>query len=183
MGFLFGIVGFLLLFLSDCNDARPFSSGIMKCCFPAGFVLLAIGTLWDCRAGQVWIGGGMRIVILVAAAAFLVLEIYTLFFALSVREAYSSPGTKRPVNKKGVYALCRHPGVLWFIGFYACLCAGAGFPVRTMFLYDALDVILVLFEDRYVFPVCLEGYTAYQTETPFLLPNAKSIRACFGAGR
>ena len=77
-----------------------------------------------------------------------------------------------------MYALCRHPGVLWFAGLYGCLWAAAGVPLWEAALYSGLNVLLVIFEDRCVFPARLEGYGAYQASTPFLLPNRRSIRAC-----
>mgnify|MGYP002311056058 CR=1 FL=1 len=45
-----------------------------------------------------------------------------------------------------------------------------------------LDVLLVVYEDRWVFPAVLEGYADYQREVPFLLPHARSVRNCL-AGR
>ena len=104
--------------------------------------------------------------------------IYTLFFALPVEASYTAPGKKRPACTTGIYALCRHPGVLWFAGLYGCLWAGGGLPLWEAALFSGLNVLLVLFEDLCVFPAVLEGYDAYRRSTPFLLPNRRSIRAC-----
>ena len=79
----------------------------------------------------------------------------------------------------GVYALCRHPGVLWFAGLYVCLWAAFGLPLWEAASLSGWNVLLVWFEDRCVFPAVLEGYDAYQQTTPFLLPNRRSIRACW----
>ena len=106
------------------------------------------------------------------------LEVYTLFFALPVEASYASPGEKRPACTTGVYALCRHPGVLWFAGLYGCLALAAGLPLWEAAVLSAMNVGLVAFEDRCVFPARLEGYGAYQASTPFLVPNRASIRAC-----
>ena len=46
---------------------------------------------------------------------------------------------------------------------------------------SVLNIVLVIFEDRCVFPTKLEGYAAYQATTPFLLPSRQSIRACVRA--
>jgi protein-S-isoprenylcysteine O-methyltransferase Ste14 len=48
----------------------------------------------------------------------LVLLIYTLFFAIPFRETYLQSKSQPEVCNVGVYALSRHPGVLWFTGFY-----------------------------------------------------------------
>ena len=45
-------------------------------------------------------------------------------------------------------------------------------------LLCGVNVGLVLFEDRCVFPALLEGYEAYQAATPFLLPGRRRGRSC-----
>ena len=177
MGYLLGLAGFLLFFINDWNDWQ-LSRRELKFCFPLGFVLLCAGTIWGCRPEYAPFRGWARWGVLIFAALFLALEIYTLFFALSVKDAYTRPGQKRPACQNGVYALCRHPGVLWFAGLYICLWAAAGMPLRQTLFFTALDILLVFFEDRYVFPAHLDGYDEYRTKTPFLLPNRQSIRDC-----
>ena len=51
---------------------------------------------------------------LIAGAISVVLLVYTLFFAIPFRDTYvDRDGTgKRTVCRTGMYALCRHPGVL-----------------------------------------------------------------------
>ena len=61
---------------------------------------------------------GSSILLLGIATIFFVLLIYTLFFALPFDKTYQNESEKRMAYTEGVYALCRHPGVLWFIGFY-----------------------------------------------------------------
>ena len=102
---------------------------------------------------------------------------WALFFALPFSGTYVGQQQSTVVDS-GLYALCRHPGVLWFAGLYGCLWAAAGVPLWEAALYSGLNVLLVIFEDRCVFPARLEGYGAYQASTPFLLPNRRSIRAC-----
>ena len=173
VGYLLGLAGFILFFISDVNDWK-LSCRALKLCFPIGFALLAAGTAWALlNSPACW-------AVLIFATLLLALEIYTLFFALSAKEAYTCQGQARPVCKSGVYALCRHPSVLWFAGLYLCLWAAAGLALRAAVFFSVLDVLLVLFEDRYVFPARLDGYDDYRAETPFLLPNRQSIRACCG---
>ena len=177
MGFLLGLGAFALFFLSDYNDWR-LRKKRLKLCFPLGGVLLlaAICLRWG-EAGAV-VSGWLRGVVFLLGALFLALLVYTLFFAIPLEASYARPGEKRSVCTTGVYALCRHPGVLWFAGLFACLWLAAGLPLLDAAVYCILNVCLVWFEDRCVFPGLLEGYGAYQTSTPFLLPNGKSIRAC-----
>lgn len=175
MGVWLGVVAFALFFLSDYNDWR-LSARWLKPCFPLGGLLLVFGTALDAR-GTAMTAGWLRGLFFALAALFLGLLIHTLFFALPVAASYARPGEKRPACTTGVYALCRHPGVLWFAGLYVCLVPATGLPLWEAAVFSALNVALVVFEDRCVFPARLEGYGAYQAATPFLLPNRASIRA------
>ena len=151
---------------------------VLKFCFPLGALLLVLGTVLEARQGTPLVHGWLRGLLFALGGLFLALEVYTLFFALPVEASYASPGEKRPACTTGVYALCRHPGVLWFAGLYGCLALAAGLPLWEAAVLIAFNVGLVAFEDRCVFPARLEGYGAYQASTPFLVPNGASIRAC-----
>ena len=178
VGLWFGMIAFSLFFLSDYNDWRM-GRKALRLCFPLGGLLLAAGTLLRCGEGEILVSGGAGKAVLFGAAAFLALLIYTLFFAIPAEASYAKPGQKRRVCTTGVYALCRHPGVLWFVGLYACLSAAAGLPAVDSVVYSAANVLLIWFEDRLVFPALMEGYDAYRAKTPFLIPNGRSIRDCF----
>ena len=177
MGYLLGLAGFALFFISDYNDWR-WARRELKFCFPLGALLLVAGTVLEIRRGTPLLSGWLRGAAIALAVLLLALEVYTLFFALPAEASYAKPGEKRPACTTGVYALCRHPGVLWFAGVYVCLWLAAGLPLWEAALYSGLNVLLVVFEDRCVFPAQLEGYAAYQAQTPFLVPNRQSIRAC-----
>ena len=176
MGFLMGLCAFGLFFLSDYNDWR-LGNRRLKVCFPAAALLLVFGTVLETRRGIAPTTGVIRGLFCVFSLFFLVLLIYTLFFALPVEASYAKPGEDRQACTAGVYALCRHPGVLWFAGLYLCLWAAFGLPLWQAVILSGLNVLLVVFEDRCVFPAKLTGYAAYQRTTPFLIPNGKSIRA------
>lgn len=171
-----GIFSFALFFLGDYNDWK-WGKRALKVCFPTGFLLLAAVTVLQ-AGGDSGFRPVVRVVCAAAAAVFLCLLLYTLFFALPAAASYGAPGECRPAVTRGMYALCRHPGVLWFISLYFCLWPAAGLPVSAAAVYSALNLLLVVFEDGWVFPARLKGYDGYKEETPFLLPTAHSIRAC-----
>lgn len=84
--------------------------------------------------------------------------------------------------KTGWYALCRHPGVLWFGALYVCLAAlvCTGEMLVAALLFTGLDVAYVWVQDRWIFPKTLQGYAEYQAVTPFLIPTRRSLRAMRG---
>jgi protein-S-isoprenylcysteine O-methyltransferase Ste14 len=173
-----GLLAFALFFLSDYNDLLLHRRWLTVC-FPAGGALLGAAVFFQLAPGRAPLSGALRWAVLVLGAGFALLLIYTLFFAFSAADAYASPGKRRRVCVTGVYAICRHPGVLWLLGLMLCLHAGGGLPLSAVAAYTALNILLVLFEDRLVFPRLLDGYEEYRRTTPFLLPTPRSMYRCF----
>lgn len=111
-------------------------------------------------------------------ALFLLLLIYTLFFALPFHDTYNNPTCKRTVCRSGMYALCRHPGVIWFILFYLCLFLAAPSPVTGWggSLLCISNLIYIVVQDVWSFPRTFSDYSDYRREVPFLIPTVFSIR-------
>ena len=80
-------------------------------------------------------------------------RIYALFCS-PFETTYVKESRYREACTEGMYALCRHPGVLWFGGFY--LCAGALWKSTEGTVFAAavvaLNVLYVHFQDVYSFP-------------------------------
>lgn len=169
-----GCMAFALFFLGDYNDWK-LEKPLLRFCFPCGFLLLTAVTVFQCIAGKTENTLFFRIVSGFFGVLFLALEIYTLFFALSAKDAYATQEKGRRACTSGIYSICRHPGVLWFIGLYFCLWGTFGLSLFTAVLYSSLNVLLIIFEDLFVFPTTLEGYADYKKETPFLIPTLKSL--------
>ncbi|NCB03945.1 MAG: hypothetical protein EOM69_00270 [Clostridia bacterium] len=166
---LVGALAFALFFASDCAQLR-------RC---PGTVLFSLGGVLLCGATLPLLFSVKRdlFAILCAAAAlgFLALLLYTLFFALP-KNAYTD-GRPALVDR-GVYALCRHPGVLWLGGFYLCLwgvCRTQDALIAFLW-FTLLDVAYAAWQDRFVFSRTIAGYSAYRARIPFLLPTVRSIR-------
>ncbi len=117
-------------------------------------------------------------VISLCVAGALGLLIFTLFFALPAVPTYT--GTEQlSLVSSGMYALCRHPGVLWLSLFYLLswfLCRTPVF-LCAFFVFSALDTLYVLWQDIDVFPRSIPGYEAYRKTTPFLIPTCASVRS------
>ncbi len=176
-----GIAAFILFVLYDINSII-LKNKLLKCSFFAGFILLAVSTF-----GLVWSTRDLIKLNLInillngcLSAVFFFLLIYSLFFAIPFKNTYIAKEEASKVCKRGVYALCRHPGVLWFTGFYLFL----GLALRQPLLFTAagifsfLNILYVLFQDNWTFMKSFPDYGAYKIDTPFLIPNRQSIKRC-----
>lgn len=178
---ILGVVAYLFFFIYDINSII-LKNHLLNCCFFAGVFLQISAT-----AGIIFLSmDSIKInlyrtgVFGILAFLFLGLLIYTLFFALPFKDTYITTGSPPKALSNGVYALCRHPGVLWLIGFYAFL----GLALQTAFMivltviFSVLDLIYVIFQDRWTFVKYFSNYMEYKSDTPFLLPNLKSMKRC-----
>ena len=184
-----GVLGFLCYFLYDVKSVGRIA-GWMNRLFMIGTILIVVatsvlfwkrrGVLFQTPMDLLWMAGGVF---------FLYLLIYTLFFALPFDETYVKESRYRKAYTEGVYALCRHPGVLWFAGMYlfAALLWKSLEGLIFFVVMVILNIFYVIFQDYYSFPKTFSNYREYQRSTPFLIPNRKSIQQCRnskrGAGR
>ncbi len=127
-----------------------------------------ISTPWQ------WLGLGFAIL------ALLVL-IYTIFGAVPFKKTYIETNKRNTVVNTGMYALCRHPGVLWFFLFYFLmgLSLKNGVLLTAAFIWTFLDIVYVYIQDRWIFPIILNNYYIYQKQVPFLIPTMASIRVFY----
>lgn len=181
-----GTAGFILYFIYDINSIRMKHAFIQKF-FALGSILVVASVaaqFWSAW-GQCERNRGAMLGFGIGALFFVGLLIYTLFFALPFEETYCEENKRRAAYTEGVYALCRHPGVLWFAGAYLCMWGmlggwRTGIYVLLMIFWNCLYVI---FQDLWTFPRTFFNYREYQQNTPFLIPNGRSIRACLSSIR
>lgn len=180
MELVLGTVAFAAFFAYDLNSVRPVRPWFHRL-FAVGCALLAVATgllVWNHRKllqfNTATLGLG------VLALVFLALMIYTLFFALPFSQTYLEDNAPRRAYTGGVYALCRHPGVLWFAGAFLCLGLALATPEAMVFCLAMIgwNVAYVMFQDRYTFPKSFVNYEEYQHTTPFLLPTPGSVARC-----
>lgn len=178
---LAGLCGFLLFGIYDVNSV-VLKKKWLKPTFFSGLMLVVLATVMMFAAG--WepneTGRGRQAVFLILAAVFLMLLIYTLFFALPFEETYIRETELPAVYSKGVYALCRHPGVLWFVGMYACF--AAAMPTDLMIggglVFSLCNILYVVMQDLWTFPHCFCDYSDYKKHVPFLIPTVQSGKNC-----
>ena len=171
---VFGVLAFFLFIASDINSIKWKHSAV-RYLFFAGCLLLAYSTslifFQTPSAEHIWrliIFGG-------AAACFFALLMYALFFAIPFGKTYIAPSGKPIVCRTGMYSMCRHPGVLWLAGMYLFLylVTPAAIPAAAAVIFSTLNVIYVLWQDIYVFPILFEDYDDYKKSVPFLIPFTK----------
>ena len=150
-----GMGAFALFIIYDVNSVCH-GITVLRSSFFAGIILLALATGgllytgWESRHG-VW-----TMFFIGMAALFLMLLIYTLLFALPFDDTYVKKSENPEVCSDGVYALCRHPGILWFTGMY--LCFAAALPgVRVIsgcVIFILCNVLYAVMQDIWTFPKC-----------------------------
>lgn len=183
---LLGMLGFLLFFLYDVNSFT-WRSRLLHKSFALGVTLLAAATVLDLAAAlRMGAFSGLKdLILLVAGALCLAALVYCLFFALPFAETYQDTDGPPAVCDRGVYALCRHPGVLCMLGMYLFWGLGAlpATMLRNGLIFSGFNTVYVCFQDRMTFPMTFPDYPDYQKNVPFLIPTGASIRAAWRTRR
>ena len=181
MSVFIGIVAFVLFYLYDFNQVI-FKQKILNSFFFIGCLLLMSVTILLIYQHLYIINFSLfQLLTLIAAIIFFILLIYTLFFSLPFEDTYleDSPKANR-CCQTGIYALCRHPGVLWLFGFYLMLsfCFDTQIMWQACFIFNMMNLIYVVIQDKWTFMYQFSDYGDYKKQVPFLLPNQKSIKRC-----
>lgn len=169
---ILGTAAFLLMLLGDINDA-VLGRRLLRLCFPIGLIMLAAAT-----GARITLKGA-NLTWSILAVAFLLLLLYALFGSFPVKEAYATQDTGRQVCDSGFYAMCRHPGVLFFAGLYISLHFAVALPLADALIYTGLDLLLAFAEDVWIFPKTIGGYGEYKKRVPFIIPRADGIKKIF----
>ena len=110
----------------------------------------------------------------------LCLLIYSLFIEISFVQTYPGAGTGDRLVTTGTYALCRHPGVLWFSLFVVSLflVSRSREWLAAGPIWIGADWVYSWIQDRWIFPRMFSGYADYQHRTPMFVPTRASIGQC-----
>ena len=175
MEIVIGIIAFILYFIYDFNTIHK-NNKFIKTFFLIGTIILVGITGYNTVI--YFINTNIYLIILcsILSLLFLSLLVYTLFFAIPFDETYVKDSKKRLAYTKGVYGICRHPGMLWFIGLYLSLWGLTNNPSCGLFYIIMIlcDLLYIIYQDVYIFPKTFSNYDEYKMTTPFLLPfNSK----------
>ena len=176
---LFGCLAFVFFYIFDLNKVRFLNKNI-NFCFIVGILFLAAATVGILlhQYQHFELSMPLKMLFSLLAIGSLLLLFYTLFFALPYGETYLDAERQKAVICKGMYAFCRHPGVIWLFLLYLFLWLASGkmMMLSAGIVWTAMDLGFVYIEDRCFFPKILNGYDRYQMEVPFLIPNRDSIK-------
>ena len=174
-----GIAGFVLYILYDINSIT-LRSRLLHAAFAVGTLLVATATVLDIlvawRLGA--FSGAADTALIAAAVVCFGALVYSLFFALPFQATYGAGSAGRHVCSRGIYGLCRHPGILCFFGMFLFL-GIAALPGRLLvngIVFSLLDLAYAWFQDRVTFPKTFCDYEDYQKKVPFLIPTGDCIR-------
>ena len=174
-----GCVAFIFFYIFDFNKIKFLKKGI-NISFAAGILVLAVSTagilLGDYEGFD--LPAALKVLFELLSIGSLFMLLYSLFAELPFGETYTKAERENTVVDRGMYALCRHPGVIWFFFFYLFLWLACG---KTMMMWaglawTAMDIIYVYVEDRWFFPAAFSGYDQYKSEVPFLIPSPAGIK-------
>ncbi|NLV15695.1 MAG: hypothetical protein GXY50_00605 [Syntrophomonadaceae bacterium] len=174
-----GCLAFVFFYIFDLNKLFSWHKRL-NIFFAIGIAVLAVSTVGALFSGPRLFEFSFAIRLLWGSLSIITLLLvpYTLFFALPFTQTYLETANQNTVIDTGMYALCRHPGVLWFLLFYLFLwlTSGKALVLWGGLLWTLMDIIHVYVQDRWVFPKIIIGYDQYKDKVPFLIPDRNSIR-------
>jgi len=178
---LTGCLAFIFFYIFDLNQIKIFNKAV-NISFAAGIALLAISTFGIMLGNYngFVVTGPLKLLFGALAIGSMVMMLYSLFAALPFGKTYVEAAKGKNVVDTGMYALCRHPGVLWFtfLYFFLWLATGKMMIMWAGIVWTVMDIIHVYIQDRWLFPQTLNGYRQYKKKVPFLLPSRASIKNC-----
>lgn len=173
---IIGALSYILFYIYDINEIKKFHK-IIKGAFILGFIIQIGATIGIIIDNLEYLKiSVLGLVITIFGISFL---IYSLFFTLPFEETYLKIGEKRIVYNKGVYAMSRHPGVIFYVIFYIGLAILQPnmITISTYIIWSLLNISYIIFQDLWTFPRAFDDYHKYRQNTPFLIPTIKSIKS------
>lgn len=174
-----GCLAFIFLYFFDLNRIYFFRN-YLNIFFALGVSFLVISTTGILLGAyeRFYVPVYLQLIWGVLSLIALVLMVYSLFFALPFKHTYIEVKKESAIVETGMYALCRHPGVIWFFFFYLFLWLASGIEIMMWagIIWTFMDTVYVYVQDRWIFPKMIKGYGSYKRQVPFLIPNLGSVK-------
>ena len=175
-----GSLAFLFLFLFDIYTLS--NDGIRKKIFGAiGLALLMYSAIMaTVVSDKIPLPLTVRLSSLVLCIGAGFMLIYSLFLELPFVNTYGKEQHSSTLVDTGTYALCRHPGVLWFgmLFYFYFFATGAVLIIWGGILWTCMDILHVYLQEKLFFPKMFPTYGEYMKTTPMLIPNKASVKKC-----
>lgn len=169
---ILGVIGFGILFLSDLSGLHK-KSTLQKLfaitgtliIFSSSIHILYYTSRFTSNIPVLILSGTLTI-------TFLILLIYSVVYEVGVKNKEGKLVTT------GTYAICRHPGVIWFLLYYVfgSIVFGSTEILVAGIIWSVANIIYVILQEKLVFNKIFDGYENYVKITPMLLPNRNSIK-------
>jgi len=165
--------GFILLMFAEWCSVRN-SKSAHAALQVAGYALIALGMLCALLGStqNMRVPEGVRLVGRGLAFAGGGLLVWTIFLEipLGIKKYKVAAGH---VYARGSYGQCRHPGfwcfLLFSVGF--ALWSNNTLVLIVLFTANVLNLLLILLQDQYTFPMQFADYREYAKKVPFLVPR------------
>lgn len=101
----------------------------------------------------------------------LALLTYSLFINIPFKKTYIENGFEQELVKTGLYSISRHPGFLFLSSLLISLSLLKGSYISLCYslIIIFLDLILIYYQDKVIFPKIFKGYNEYKREVNFIL--------------
>ncbi|MEQ8236614.1 MAG: hypothetical protein ABRQ23_07560 [Syntrophomonadaceae bacterium] len=177
-----GCLAFVLMLIFDINQAFWFKKSLNYFFF-LGLAVLTL-SIFGIIIGDYpgfYVPIALRIIFALMAGISLLLLLATLFMWLPFGKTYLRVAKEGTVIDIGMFALCRHPGVVWSFLFYLFLwlSIGENIIIGAGIMWTIANIIYVYIQDVWLFPISFKGYDQYKNDVPFLIPTRDSIYKCW----
>jgi protein-S-isoprenylcysteine O-methyltransferase Ste14 len=180
MYILTGAIAFIFLFIFDIYTLK--NVYVKKRIFGViGLGLFTYSSLMVAITSEkLYIPIAIQIIAFILLIAAVALLIYSLFLELPFVKTYGKNLHSSDLVDTGTYALCRHPGVLWFglMFFFFFFVTGAKQLIPAGIIWTSIDVFHVFLQEKLFFPKMFPRYKSYMRDVPMLIPTGKSIKRC-----
>lgn len=175
-----GSLSFIFLFLFDIYTLR--GAGVKKKVFGLmGLGLLVYSSIMvTVVSPKIVFPPLIRIMAGIFWCMAIYLLVYSLFLELPFVNTYGKKEHSNALVDTGTYALCRHPGVIWFgfVFLFFFFLTGAKLIIPAGMIWTGFDVLHVHIQEKMFFPKMFPDYIQYKNNTPMLIPTIYSIKRC-----
>lgn len=165
--FNLSLIAFLLFILHDLNTIK-FKKNILGHSHWLGVLILALACIGAIKISLIDESISLTRTMIASSfgLAFILLMVETMVF--------QSP------KQRGIYQMCRHPELIWFVGIYLSIIFAVG-STLIMTLAEFAVLLMIgysIFREKVIYPILLEDYQEYK-KVPFIIPNKISLINAF----